>query len=53
MSDSGAYELSYRVLSEDAELQAIEVVLTVCNGLGDLDAANRVLNYAKERMQER
>ena len=46
-------EVSYRVLSEDAELQAIEVVLTVCNGLNNLDAANRVLDYAKERMQER
>lgn len=46
-------EVCFRVLSEDAELQAIEVVLTVCSDLGDLDAANRVLNYAKERMQER
>ncbi len=46
-------EISFRVLSEDTELQAIEVVLTVCNGLDDLDTANRVLDYVKERMQER
>lgn len=46
------YELSYRVTSEDAELQAIEVMLTVCNGLDDLDTANRVLDYVKERMKE-
>lgn len=44
-------EVCYRVTSEDAEIRAIEVVLTVCNGLDDLDAANRVLDYAKERMQ--
>lgn len=43
----------YRVTSEDAEIQAIEVVLTVCNGFDDLDTANRVLNYVKERVQER
>lgn len=46
-------EVSYYVTSNDAEIQAIEVVLTVCNSLGDLDTANRVLNYVKERMQER
>ena len=45
-------ELSYRVTSDDAEIQAIEVVLTVCNGLDDLDTAHRVLNYVKERMRE-
>ena len=46
-------ELCYRVTAEDAEIQAIEVVMTVCNMLDDVGAANRVLNYVQERIQER